>query len=719
MVCDCCSPGDPTDGLKAYIRPYSERGCTDVLFLLAFMMSWGVIFFLLGWTVDQGANPQVVIRGTDWEGMVCGKTGYEDFPYAAWPDPYYGFNVKVCVKNCNVTENWEFSVQFETLALAYSYCIPLAVYEGNVNDTFIAKLNASSAIDDSQFASTKSAAQRAMGDMLTAWPIILASAGVALGLSFLYTYFTQKCGYCLLFILVLFISVAGFLAGYAILKDAYAQGKDPIISYYAQTSLLVQKVVGWVFVVATFIFLIILFAIRKQLFLALEVIKEAAEAIQDMPTLLCFPVFPFIVGMAYVALWIAVCCYIFSVTNPVGRPVDALYPADVFTLTPSKIAKMPEPFATYLDTSTGGAYSASTKFSYLDFEFKRLNNATLKGIPNINNRYHGNYTDLIWNQKLQNAFAVNFFHLLWVVQFIIYFTYLVFAGAVAEWYFSVRDSAGNKQRGESPNNLSHTPCKASFARTCRFHLGSVAFGSLIIATIQFLRACVHYVESKVKSQTNQFQKAVFCMLKCCLYCIQCCCDKISRNGFVWIAIWGDDFTTAACCAFKLVWANLVRIAALNLVGEYLLLMGKFMCSVATAGIGAFLLEYQYGSAPAGRLSSIMMPTFVCFVIGYMVVSFFMALFEVTIDTIFLCFLIDEKCNKGTGNMFASESLQKLVDKYHAQSFAMAKDQNAPGTKDIDFAEHQRSMRELVGVNAGKGPSSSKSDIATPSYGGRN
>ena len=52
----------------------------------------------------------------------------------------------------------------------------------------------------------------------------------------------------------------------------------------------------------------------------------------------------------------------------------------------------------------------------------------------------------------------------------------------------------------------------------------------------------------------------------------------------------------------------------------------------------------------------------------------MSLFETTIDTTFLCFLVDEEYNKG-GHMLASEGLRKIVDQYEKQSIDESKKMN--------------------------------------------
>jgi len=49
----------------------------------------------------------------------------------------------------------------------------------------------------------------------------------------------------------------------------------------------------------------------------------------------------------------------------------------------------------------------------------------------------------------------------------------------------------------------------------------------------------------------------------------------------------------------------------------------------------------------------------------MVAQMFMGAFETTIDTTFLCFLVDEEYNKG--HMFAHHDLIALVDKHQQQN----------------------------------------------------
>jgi hypothetical protein len=133
---------------------------------------------------------------------------------------------------------------------------------------------------------------------------------------------------------------------------------------------------------------------------------------------------------------------------------------------------------------------------------------------------------LQFDETYRNYLWIHFFGLLWNVQFLVYFAYLTIAGAVADWYFSPQNERGA---------LLRAPVLSSCLRGARFHVGSVAFGSLFIAAIQFTRFVLNYLAEKATSdQPNALQKCTLCMVNCCLKCLECCLDKISKNAYVWM-----------------------------------------------------------------------------------------------------------------------------------------------------------------------------------------
>jgi len=124
-----------------------------------------------------------------------------------------------------------------------------------------------------------------------------------------------------------------------------------------------------------------------------------------------------------------------------------------------------------------------------------------------------------------------------------------------------------------------------------------------------------------------------------------------------MAIYGDSFVPSACSSFNLIWCNLARVAAIHLVSGTLLTIGKVLVALLSAGSMSFIIMSLYEN----DISSIAVPTFLAFIIAFLVASLFMVTYDTVIDTMFLCFLVDEKFNQGTGQMYASPSLIALVD----------------------------------------------------------
>jgi choline transporter-like protein 2/4/5 len=135
----------------------------------------------------------------------------------------------------------------------------------------------------------------------------------------------------------------------------------------------------------------------------------------------------------------------------------------------------------------------------------------------------------IFDKAYQNYLIAHAFGLFWNMQFLVYFGYTVVAGCCAEWYFSrhgdVRAPIGSSilrcvMLCTCTLSKTHTHTHAHNThthRTMRFHLGSIAFGSLIIATIQFARAVFNYIQKKTLGENpNPVQKCVSCLINCIL-----------------------------------------------------------------------------------------------------------------------------------------------------------------------------------------------------------
>lgn len=77
-----------------------------------------------------------------------------------------------------------------------------------------------------------------------------------------------------------------------------------------------------------------------------------------------------------------------------------------------------------------------------------------------------------------------------------------------------------------------SPISTSFSHLFRFHLGSIALGSLLIALVQFARVILKAVQAQVKGKETDFARCLFRACQCCLYCFEKCLSYITRNAYI-------------------------------------------------------------------------------------------------------------------------------------------------------------------------------------------
>jgi hypothetical protein len=109
------------------------------------------------------------------------------------------------------------------------------------------------------------------------------------------------------------------------------------------------------------------------------------------------------------------------------------------------------------------------------------------------------------------------FCLFWTTAFIIAVGDMIVAMAVSKWYFTV-----------DKGNVSSLTVIASITTTCFFHLGTCAYGSLIIAVIKMLRAAL----AKLQKKVSEVAACLLCVCNCCLCYLESCMKYISKSAYL-------------------------------------------------------------------------------------------------------------------------------------------------------------------------------------------
>ena len=254
-----------------------------------------------------------------------------------------------------------------------------------------------------------------------------------------------------------------------------------------------------------------------------------------------------------------------------------------------------------------------------------------------------------FDKGLGAMLGFHFFGLLWTSQFIIAFTLTVLAGAFAPFYWT--RGVGGEVRA---------PVSSAVKRTLRYSMGSLAFGSFIMAVIQFIRAVVKYMEHKMKAlkEKNMIISYVMYCVNCFLWCLQKIVQFINRHAYIVVAIEGLSYCQAAGKGVSIMGGNLMRVAAVNVIGDSFLFLGK----IAVAALCTLISVEIFGMSDL-ELSSPLMPTALVFVLSLLVAQLFFSVAEMAIDTILMSFCID--CNRNGGQArSAPPLLQSTLEHHH-------------------------------------------------------
>jgi len=120
----------------------------------------------------------------------------------------------------------------------------------------------------------------------------------------------------------------------------------------------------------------------------------------------------------------------------------------------------------------------------------------------------------------------------WVTAFIEAYNMFVLVSTASIWYFEVSSQEGVRK-----------PINRSYFRGIRFHIGSLAFGSLIVAIIRFVIAICEYVKYQIElsmASNKALSEAYKCLITCCECCLACCLkcvEFINKHAYIQVTIY--------------------------------------------------------------------------------------------------------------------------------------------------------------------------------------
>ena len=201
----------------------------------------------------------------------------------------------------------------------------------------------------------------------------------------------------------------------------------------------------------------------------------------------------------------------------------------------------------------------------------------------------------VYSDEVKAMLACYTFGAIWIITFSDALQFTALAGAICDWYFCMDKS---KRQGGCD---AATTLFRSYLRVVRYHLGSIAFGSFVVAVVKSIKYILAYISSQVQAQFpgNVAVKILIAVLNCCVACFERLVKYLTETAYIQVAIWGRSFCTSALYGLKLAVTNMGRLAFVTILSKCLIILGTVEISVSSAATCAFFIFADDAFPPMG------------------------------------------------------------------------------------------------------------------------
>lgn len=200
---------------------------------------------------------------------------------------------------------------------------------------------------------------------------------------------------------------------------------------------------------------------------------------------------------------------------------------------------------------------------------------------------------------------------------------MVLASTFATWYWTIKKS-----------EVPFFALTNGLSRTIRYHLGTVAFGSFIIAVCRIIRVVLEYIDHKCKKYNNEITRAILCVFRCLFWLLEKFLRFLNKNSYIMCAIHGKSFCGSAKDAFNLLMRNCLRVVALDKVTDFLFFLSKLLISL---GMGTVMYSFLVSPYSKEDLHYNLVPSIIVAIGTYLIAAVFFSVYSMAVDTLFLCF----------------------------------------------------------------------------------
>ncbi|XP_073941370.1 choline transporter-like 2 isoform X2 [Choristoneura fumiferana] len=396
-----------------------------------------------------------------------------------------------------------------------------------------------------------------------------------------------------------------------------------------QTWLALLIIIAIILVILT---LMVIF-LRSRITIAIALIREGSKAVIDIKSTVFFPIFPWVIQCFVIAYGVIVLMYLLSIGEPAFRVVD--------------LKNDPS-------CDCGGFYEDQQSCDPVTF-LTKCRNTNASSLVSTCAQASCHFSGLDSPHSVVYMHLANLLGFFWTMFFISGVADMMLASAFSTWYWTF-----------DKRNLPFWTLTTGISRVLCYHLGTVAFGALIIAIVRVIRVILEYIDHKLKKFDNPFTRCIMCCCKCFFWCLESFLKFINKNAYIMCAVHGKNFCSSARDAFSLLMRNIIRVVVLDKVTDFIFFLSKLLLSIGVGFAVYYLLEWNfvYEVTQGGRLHYNYVPAVVLSVATYLISTIFFNVYAMAVDTLFLCFLEDCERNDGSPDKkyFMSKNLMRILGK---------------------------------------------------------
>ncbi|CAE8644289.1 unnamed protein product [Polarella glacialis] len=223
---------------------------------------------------------------------------------------------------------------------------------------------------------------------------------------------------------------------------------------------------------------------------------------------------------------------------------------------------------------------------------------------------------------------------LWIYFFHVAVFTTTVALTVSRWYF--RGDLQAHRVCPTLGGCLGLPLVVSLCQVFRYHLGSLALGSLLMTVVTIPRLVLEYIDHHTQEATEQnaLARSIMCVTRCLLGCLHCCLKFITEYAYVYVAVVGEPFWRSSKQSFSLFAKYPVQVGLNKLTCAAL---GYLMC-VAVPLMMALVAFFRVGNDWVTFQSCAV----AIVLLSYLITRMAVGVYDVCVTTLFVCAMRDEE-----------------------------------------------------------------------------